>query len=134
MPSVTSSKQPTVFTAYYASKKFDRAKHYLVRISIGSPRWMNTDDVCLDFAPNRAWLTLDVKSYFDKYDARLEGVGIRRVKSMLDALTVRAKGNAVVLYCFESLSPENVAKSQWCHRQVFSEWVKFRGRLVVPQL
>jgi hypothetical protein len=45
-----------------------------------------------------------------------------------------ASGKAVVLLCFESLSPENVAKCQWCHRQIFSEWIKFRGKITIPEL
>jgi hypothetical protein len=50
-----------------------------------------------------------------------------------DALAVRAKGRISVLLFFESLSLENVAKGQWCHRPLFSKWGKFRGSLVVPE-
>jgi len=97
---------------------------------------MKCDDALLDIAPDREWLSLDVERYFDLYTDRLETLGIKRVTAMLDDLTIKAQGKAVVLLCYESLSPENVATGQWCHRQIFSEWVKFetKGKIVIPEL
>jgi hypothetical protein len=96
---------------------------------------MKCDDVCLDLAPTREMLALGrSEQYLDAYIDRLEVLGVKGVMAMLDTLSIKAQGKAVVLLCFESLSPENVAKGQWCHRQIFAEWCKFRGKIAIPEL
>ena len=82
----------------------------------------------------RAWLGLDKDAYIDLYIDRLEALGIEKVKAMLDALSVKAQGKAIVLLCFESLSPEHFAAGQFCSRRIFAEWAEFRADVVILEL
>ena len=121
-------------TSYYASRKLDRAKHYLVRTSVGAPRFVKCDEACLDLAPDREWIGLGLDDYAPLYTARLEALGLPRIDTLLRSLHTKAEGKAVVLLCFESLAPKNAAKGQFCHRRLFAEWYEHKTGQVVPEL
>jgi len=125
-----------MFTSYYASKLLDPARHHLVRVSIGGPRYCKhpVSGALPLLYPDRAWLGLDQRAYTRRYLAMLDKVGIEPIRAALAGLGDQAKGRALVLLCFESLSPANVKEGQFCHRRIFARWWSDQTGEEVPEL
>ena len=122
-----------MLTSYYASKKLDRTRHYLVRTSIGAPRFLKCDDSCLELAPKREWIGLPEPEYKVHYLQKLESLGAAKITELLQELETRAtlQNKTPVLLCYEALHPHQVAEGQFCHRRLFAEWFeKETGRVL----
>lgn len=126
----------TIFTSYYANRKLDRARHYLVRTSVGSPRFVKCDDLCLELAPERAWIGLAEAPYRERYLGKLESLGIERMTELMTELQKRAAkdGKVPVLLCYEALHPPQVAAGQFCHRRLFARWYEAKTGQLFPEL
>ena len=112
-------------TSYYAAAaKLDRKAFFLVRTSLGSPRFLKCDCSLPAMTPESEFLDLEEGSYKRKYVAMLNRIGVPAFKKHFQELKKAAKGREVVLLCFESLSAENVADGQFCHRRIFADWWK----------
>ena len=110
-------------TSYYThAASLDRNKFFLVRISVGSPRFLKCDSVVNFLAPEREWFELSKASYDKKYIAKLNKIGVEAIKSEFTKLRKIAGKREIVLLCYESLSPEKVAEGQCCHRKTFVKW------------
>jgi hypothetical protein len=119
-----------IFTSYYASRKLDRNKHFLVRTSIGSPRFLKCDCTMMSLAPERGMLGLDGDTYQRRYLALLEKTGAPAITAELRRITRQAAGKTPVLLCFEALrSPD-----QFCHRRMFAKWYEEKTGTVIPEL
>jgi uncharacterized protein (DUF488 family) len=125
-----------ISTSYYACRKIDRQRHYLVRTSIGAPRFLCCDEVCLEFVPERGWIGLAEADYRPLFVAKLDLLGPDNVKRLLNELETHANavGKEAVLLCFEALHPKQVAAGQFCHRRILADWCQARLGRVIPEL
>lgn len=73
---------------------------------------------------------LGFDDYLEKYYGKMEALGIDRVMALLDAMIVKADGKVPVLLCFQALKKPD----EFCHRRIFAEWCKYRGKLNIPEL
>jgi hypothetical protein len=121
-----------LFTSYYASKKLDRAKHLLVRTSVGVNRWCPTDEFFHLLAPHSEWIGLPLEEYAPRYLAMLEGYGVDEIKELMELLweTADEQGKVPVLLCYEALKKPG----EFCHRRIFAEWYESQTGLVIPEL
>jgi hypothetical protein len=113
-----------MLTSYYASKLLDPNEHFLVRTSIGAPRYCrHRIDATLEMLyPHPNWLTLKQPTYTRRYITMLNGLGVPAIEKALAALRSQAGKREIVFLCFESLSPKNVSEGQFCHRRIFAKW------------
>lgn len=113
-----------MLTSYYRSPLLDPSQHFLVRTSVGPPRFCpHRMDASLELLyPEKAWLKLKRRAYTARYSDRLRSVGFESVSKAIDGLKAQAGSRELVFLCFESLSPPLVAKGQFCHRRIFADW------------
>ena len=110
-------------TSYYThAASLNKTKFFLVRTSIGSPRFLKCDCNASFIAPEQDWLDLTEASYRRKYIAKLNKFGVAQFKSEFAEIQKSAGKREIVLLCYESLSPEKVAEGQFCHRRIFADW------------
>jgi hypothetical protein len=110
-------------TSYYThAASLNRTKFFLVRTSLGSPRFLKCDENAQFLAPDREWLDLSESAYRRKYIAKLNKFGVPAFKSEFSKIQKAAGKREIVLLCYESLSPEKVAEGQFCHRRIFADW------------
>lgn len=121
-------------TSYYArALKLPKDKFFVVRTSIGAPRWGQADGDLLELAPTRDMLDLEETPYRRKYVSLLKKVGVDAIRNELSRLSKKAAGRTLVLCCFESLSEENVEDGQFCHRRIFADWWEKQTGEVIPE-
>ena len=118
------------YTSYYASKKLDRAKHYLVRTSLGFCRWTPCDEEFPALAPEPEWIGLSEAEYRPLYIAKLESIGADTFTEWLRLLHNEAEGKSPVLLCYEALRKPG----EFCHRRMFAEWYESKTGVVIPEL
>ncbi len=110
-------------TSYYAAAaKLDRQKHFLVRTSLGSPRFMKCDAAMPELMPRREFLELGEADYRPAYVAMLEKIGVPALKRRFAEIAKLAGNKEIVLLCFEALRPDQIAEGQFCHRRMFADW------------
>ena len=110
-------------TSYYsAAAKLDRKKYFLVRTSIGSPRFLKCDYSMQTIAPDQDFLSLDEMDYKREYSKKLTRLGSVALAKEVSEIQKMAGKKEVVFLCFESLSPDNVENGQFCHRRIFAKW------------
>ena len=119
-----------VNTGYYASKKLDRTKHFLVRTSVGSPRFCKCDESFSALAPESEWIGMMEAEYRPLYIAKLDRLGADQVTKWLQLLADQSEGKTLVLLCFEALK----RPGEFCHRRIFAEWYETKTGLVIPEL
>lgn len=96
-----------------------------VRITVGHPRFRLGYELVgkiEELYPDRAWFGRE--DFRDLYLARLEEVGVPRIRELLAAF-----GGDVVLLCFE-----DVWAGEVCHRRMFAEWWESQTGEVVAEL
>lgn len=112
-------------TAHFWHPALDPAQHALVRISIGSPRFLrkgqHLDGVILDLAPDR-WMLKDLgddeAAYREAYLAKLNRIGAAEIGGQLAVIQNANPGKDLVLLCFEDFRKPGL----WCHRSMFAQW------------
>ena len=117
-------------TGYFASKKLDRSKHYLVRTSVGSPRFCKCDESFPALAPEPEWIGLTEAEYRPLYIAKLDALGTEQITEWLELLADESGGKTPVLLCYEALKKPG----QFCHRRIFSEWYEGKTGISIPEL
>ena len=121
-------------TSYYNhAASLDRNKFFLVRTSLGSPRFLKCDHSADFLSPEHDWLDLSEASYRRKYIAKLNKFGVPAFKSEISKLKKLAGKREIILLCFESLAPDNVADGQFCHRRIFAKWWEEQTGEAVPE-
>jgi hypothetical protein len=125
-----------VLTSYYASKLLDPKRHHLVRVSTGAPRYCKhrMAGALPLLYPDRAWLDLDERAYTRRYLAMLNRIGVAPICAAFASLGDEVEGRAVVLLCFESLSPADVKQGQFCHRRIFAKWWQDQTGEIISEL
>lgn len=112
-----------IYTSRYSNKELKNSRYMAVRISVGKPRWNLGYDIYADIPELEPFGLVNVHDHevFKKlYFKRLDGFGVDRIKSKIEAVKKIADEmkKDIVLLCYEDVRKENV----WCHRLVFAEW------------
>ncbi len=104
-----------------------------VQMSVGVPEWplgFTVSAQLLEVAPDPWTLGIaDAERFRQLYFAKLEQIGLARIRQALHAICERTGKEAVVLLCFE-----NVANGATCHRRLFADWWQQRTGEVVEEL
>lgn len=111
-----------LYTARFQNKQIKRAGRAAVAISLGVPKWPLGYSIAAqvrDLAPDGWALHIkDEAEYRRKYEAKLERLGVDRVRDQLEQIS-QMHGNAdLVLLCWEDIARPGV----WCHRRMFADW------------
>jgi hypothetical protein len=103
-----------------------------VRTTVGFPRnWkFGKLENLPALAPWGLMEEFDRDAFAAKYIARLEQLGVDRLREMFSVTAHRHHARALALLCFEDVTKPN----EWCHRRVFAEWWTTRTGFEVPEL
>ena len=112
----------TVATSrYQAREKIAASGLAPVRTTTGAPRFRlgyELDGNVAMLAPYGLRSIEDRAEFEAAYGSRLDGFGVEKIRTALEAVARAAGAEGVVLLCFEDLDdPE-----QWCHRTIFAAW------------
>ncbi len=104
-----------------------------VQMSVGVPDWplgFTVAATLLEAAP-APWTVrmADADEFRRVYLAKLERLGVARLRQALHAICERTGKDALALLCFE-----NVASGATCHRRIFAEWWERETGEVVEEL
>lgn len=107
-----------IFTSRFSNPELKNGNYKTIRISIGTPKW-NTgyrlDGELSDLMPfNLKGMEYEV--FQKEYKARLEKIGVEKIKSQLKHL--QTDGKDIVLLCYEDIRKPD----DWCHRTIFASW------------
>jgi len=92
-----------------------------VRISVGAPRFplgYDLEEHIPELYPTWAMLKMEPEQYDALFFAKLEKVGVERLRSISTAIAERHGGRRLVLLCYEDV----LGKGQSCHRRGFAKW------------
>lgn len=105
-----------------------------VRITRGHPRFkLNYDlrEKVAQLYPSRDIFKagLSPREFERRYRKELEEQGLARINSKLQEISGRAKGERIVLLCYEK-----VLDGEYCHRRVFARWWEEQTGIEVPEI
>jgi hypothetical protein len=104
-----------------------------VATSLGRPRFPIHYGLTEELGALKPWglmsPDLPADEFDTRYRARLDRVGVDKLRRTFYAISNRHSGARLVLLCFE-----NVLAGQGCHRRVWAEWWTERTGQVVPEL
>jgi len=109
-----------IFTSRFANKGLrDRPDLVKVAIAVGTPRW----SVGYGWVRCRCLAPFGLRKLhgaeFQKaYFAKLDALGLDRIKTELEEISKAHGGKDLVLLCYENLSKPGL----WCHRSMFADW------------
>jgi hypothetical protein len=131
-----------ILTARYSNPALAGMAAAKVRVTLYPPRFRlkyALADAVKELAPDRAMFGLDDRAMFgldDRaeferlYRAKLDGLGTGWVVGRLRAISAAQGGADVVLLCFEDVR----RPGEWCHRQVFADWLRERTGVAVEEV
>lgn len=123
-----------IYTSRYTNREAIAASGALpVRMSVGFPDFPLGYDVpasLLDAAPDPFMLSeRDAERFEGLYLAKLERVGVERLRRLLAAICDAFAADALVLLCWE-----RVTNGGACHRRLFANWWQRATGEVVEEL
>lgn len=101
-----------------------------VRTTLGNPRMALKYPILGNvqmLAPDRAWFRASDAVFEMRYEQKLEGYGVDRIRQALWDID---SGRDVVLLCFENVTVDPLA----CHRRLFARWWETQTGEVVAEL
>lgn len=101
-------------------RDFDKRMGVPVRITLGRPRMLLAYDLLEEIrllAPTPSEFKLRGDEFDKVYVARLEKIGVVRLRSIFEEMSERHGGRRLVLLCFE-----NTLQGELCHRRMFARW------------
>lgn len=110
-----------IYTGRYANKEINNNEYFVVRISLGFPKYELSYKIDYDFKLLKpSWSSMnDEESIFkEKYLNHLEKYK-EIILEAINKLKVIADGKKLIFICFEK-----VKKGNECHRILFAEWYK----------
>ena len=123
-----------IYTSRFSNPELKNGKYTAFRISVGSPRWdtgYRIDGEIKDLMPFGLLgkYDNDKEGFRLRYFAKLDTIGIYRLKQLLQAFA--SAGKDVVLLCYEDVRKGD---DNWCHRVMFAEWWKERTGEEIKEL
>lgn len=113
-----------IYTSRYSNKELRSGMYTPVGITVGSPRFRLGYTLMgniKELAPYGSLFKVnDRKEFTEKYFAKMDKVGVDKVRAIFDMY--KRYGKDIVLLCYEDVREPG----EWCHRLVFAEWWKAR--------
>lgn len=123
-----------LYTSRYGNRQIASTSLVAVRTSLGIPKWplgFTIQGYCQEITPDGYMLKLEnYATYKMAYVKKLEAKGVAQIRRTLEKIAADAKGDALVLLCYENISKPG----EWCHRRMFAEWWEAQTGEVVAEL
>ena len=121
-----------IYTSRFSNPTLKSGQYTAIRISVGMPRWAIGYEITgelRDLMPFGLRNVEDAKSFRPLYYARLERIGVGKIRKQLENL--EALGQPVVLLCFEDIRQGDW---NWCHRRIFADWWQAKTGDIIEEL
>lgn len=91
-----------------------------VGIVCGKPKWPTPAEGRFidELAPDPWCLKMPKAEFEAKYRAKLDKLGVARIRELLERVAQDSGRDDVVLLCYEDLRKSG----EWCHRRMFAGW------------
>ena len=122
-----------ILTSYYAKVGKLISKGVVpVRISLGTPRWLNPMPTVKSLAPTSSIfeqikLTGDTKEYTKSFRDYLATLDINIILDDLASISNNNSGAPIALCCYEK-------PLQFCHRHIVADWLNSSTSIFLPDV